>query len=75
MTDPKPAQAQSAEQGKSWFRSLMEKANLRGATLHETNLQGADLRGADLSISRGLNKEQLEQAFRDEDTLLPESLQ
>ncbi len=25
MTDPKPAQQQSAEQGKSWFRSLREK--------------------------------------------------
>jgi hypothetical protein len=50
-------------------------ANLREATLHEAalqqaNLMGADLRRADLSTSRGLIKRQLEQAFRDEETLL-----
>ena len=54
---------------------LRRKANLQGALLQGADLRGADLRGADLSTSQGLNKEQLDQALRDEKTLLPESLQ
>jgi Pentapeptide repeats (8 copies) len=53
----------------------LQRANLERAGLREANLQEAILRGADLSTAHGLNKEQLEQAVTDEDTLLPKSIQ
>ena len=49
--------------------------DLREANLKEANLKGADLRGADLRGAASLNKEQIDQVIRDEDTKLPEHLQ
>ncbi len=56
-----------------------EEANLKGAYLIDANLQGADLqganlRGANLTKAKNLTREQLDDAFGDEKTKLPDDL-
>jgi len=58
----------------------IERANVQGAHIENAYLQGPDLRGAylqgaELGRARGLIKEQIEQAYGDENTKLPEGLQ
>ena len=49
-------------------------ANLRDANLRDANLSGANLSGANLSGAKNLTQEQLDEAFGDENTILPEGL-
>src|SRR5215208_5696668 len=52
----------------------LQAAILQGANLQEATLPGATLPGAILEDARGLTQEQIEQAFGDETTTLPEPL-
>jgi len=47
-------------------------ANLTGANLKDADLENACLRGADLSEAQGLTQSQLEEAYGDSETTLPE---
>jgi hypothetical protein len=60
----------------------LQKARLQGADLSEANLQGANLRGAnlqgaDLRVTdpNNLSQEQINEAYGDENTKLPDHLQ
>lgn len=52
----------------------LQRANLVGAHLEEADLEGADLGGAHLEEVSGLTQGQLEQAFGNEHTRLPDYL-
>jgi uncharacterized protein YjbI with pentapeptide repeats len=49
-------------------------ATLRGADLRDADLRGAELRGADLRAAKGLDPKQIEEAFGDSNTKLPEDI-
>jgi uncharacterized protein YjbI with pentapeptide repeats len=53
----------------------LQGANLQGANLQRANLQRANLQGADLVGAINLAQAQIEDAFGDKDTKLPEDLQ
>jgi uncharacterized protein YjbI with pentapeptide repeats len=53
----------------------LSAANLRGANLRGAILMAADLSGADLRDARSLTQEQINMAFGDENTKLPDHLQ
>lgn len=55
--------------------AFLKEANFWGADLQRANLRGADLEGANLDHTTGLNRRQLEQAFGDETTTLPEGFE
>jgi hypothetical protein len=50
----------------------LEGANLEQAYLEGANLRGAHLEGADLSFAEGLTQEQIDSAYGDAETKLPE---
>jgi uncharacterized protein YjbI with pentapeptide repeats len=52
----------------------LTRAQPKGARLHGASLGGADLSGSDLSEAEGLQQDQLERVWGDEDTKLPEGL-
>ncbi|MEJ5330691.1 MAG: pentapeptide repeat-containing protein [Desulfobaccales bacterium] len=52
----------------------LEKANLIGAILHYAKIDNANLKGANLAGAKGLTWEQLEYAYLDENTRLPDYL-
>jgi len=52
----------------------LQGANLKRAWLEGANLTGARLEGADLSWARGLTQKQLDSAYSDAETKLPEGL-
>ncbi len=54
--------------------AYLSEAYLRGAYLIEADLSGADLSGADLRGAINLTREQIESAFTDEKTQLPDYL-
>ena len=62
-------------QGTDLRGAHLEKANFLVAHLEGADLWGAYLQGADLSRARGLTQEQIEQAYGNENTKLPEGLQ
>ena len=66
-------------QGASLQGANLQEANFEGADLRDTffwqaNLQGAQLQGVDLSGAIGLLPQQIESAFIDEKTRLPDYL-
>jgi uncharacterized protein YjbI with pentapeptide repeats len=54
--------------------ALLIRAKLQGADLGKANLERADLAGADLTDAKGLTQKQLDEAFGDDNTKLPEGL-
>ena len=52
----------------------LRRAHLNGATLHLASLYGAHLEGAQLQDAVGLRQNQLDLAFGDENTELPNGL-
>jgi hypothetical protein len=53
--------------------AILAEADLQGTNFFRTNLLGANLRGVDLSTTKQLKKWQVDKAFTDENTLLPEN--
>jgi uncharacterized protein YjbI with pentapeptide repeats len=84
---PRGAKLQSADLQEANLQEARLKARLRGADLQQANLQGASLQGANLQranlrgadlqqVEKGtLDQEQINLAYGDERTTLPESLQ
>ena len=60
--------------GADLSRAFLLGANLGGTFLLGTNLSGANLRGADLSGAKDLTQEQIDSAFMNKDTKLPDYL-
>lgn len=57
--------------GSGLFHAILSEANLRGARFDGTTLTQADLRGADLTDAKYLTPDQINRAFIDEKTKLP----
>jgi len=55
-------------------RANLEGADLREANLGDADLRGTNLRGADLSEAIGLTQPQLDSAYGDKATVLPDDL-
>lgn len=58
--------------GASLYRANLRGAILMGANLKQANLQEANLRGVDLTEAQHLEPQQLELAYGDSETLLPQ---
>jgi hypothetical protein len=56
----------------SLLATRLEDADLRGAHLNGAHFLGAHLEGADLSFAEGLTQEQIDSAYGDAETKLPE---
>jgi hypothetical protein len=61
-------------EGANPYRAHLEGVDLSGAHLERATPVGAHLEGADLSGAHGLTQEQVDSAYTDENTLLPDYL-